>query len=314
MLTILDIRTNTAKVFSRQSEESRNANLGIINYLDHMAKTCNININAWDIEAVFSDPANKKQSLDLIKDRGAINKLFFMEVEKFKATPNADSDRVAVLLRTNLEKIGSVRREARMKTLNNEVANKIIEIDSTIKRTMEYIAAVAKHKKEMAELNGANTEEKVISDIQELLKGNFYEFVEIRGTTIIFATKNDIINKFNKPSAKIDLTVNLGKFQVLFDINSLAMVVKPHKDNVMVENHYHPHVSNNGGICWGDAANHAKDLLLKFDVKGALLLLASLLTTYNEQAPYVALGTFDVKRKEMDGAKTPTPTQEVLPF
>jgi hypothetical protein len=157
----------------------------------------------------------------------------------------------------------------------------------------------------MAELNGGNTADKVISDIQEILAGNFYEFLEVKGSTITFVTKNDVINTYVKPSASIDLSVNLGKFKIMFDMNSLAIMVKEHSGNTMVDQHYHPHVGNRGTVCWGNASQHSQDLLQKMAVKEALVLLATLLTTYNESAPYVTLGHFKQKQDDLAGIPRP---------
>ena len=305
MLTVLEIKTNLNKVFTRQTDDARNANIAILNYIDHMAKTTGVNIGAWDIGTMFKDPSNKKQSLELIKERNTINRIFFGEVERLKAIPNGENDRISLLLKSNLERISTTRKATRTKQIENELKYKVTHLDGSLRQTMEYIASIAKFKKELAELNGANTEDKIISDIQEICNGNFYEFLEINGSTITFITRNDIINTFKKPMANIDITVNLGKFKILFDMNSLAMIVKPYQNNIMVETSYcHPHVSNSGNICWGNVSGRASELLQKFDVKNALLLLATLLTTYNEEAPYVALVTFKEKKEAMEAEKS----------
>lgn len=311
MLTVLDIKTNYNKVFIRQSEENKNANMTTLNYIETLAKTAGFNIAAWDIATIFKDPSNKKQSLELIKDRAIINKIFFEKMNEIKANPNQVGESISLLLKTNLEKIAKQRREVSAKRIEQDIKNEQNYIDDYCRGLSDRIARVVKYRKEMAELNGTNADDKVISDLKDVLTGNFFEFLEAKDNTLTFITKNDIYNTYVKPSANLNLNVNLGKFKVVLNMNNMELAVLPHQNNTMINGFYHPHVSERGRICWGNVSSRAASLLTKMDIKNTLLLLATLLTTYNEEAPYIALGTIKVEQDRL--ALQNNQTQE-LPF
>jgi len=296
MLTLHECLLNSKKVFARQSEESKNANIAILNYIKHLSDTASVNITAWDIGVLFSDKTNKKASLELIKNRNEINKIFFAEAEKNKAQPNDQINNVEVLLKNQLGIALKKRQDDQRRRLENDLQSRERDLNQYWEAINGRIANIIETRKQLAQLNNVSFNDKIISDIKELLLGNFYDFHSMEGSIIHFKTKNDIINKLIKPSAGLNITVNLGKFRIALNMETMKLQVFPFSDNIPVnrtgEQYTHPHVSYQGNICWGNVSERAAQCLINMDVKNVMLLLATLLTTYNEDNPYVPLVTF----------------------
>jgi hypothetical protein len=313
MLTLNDCLLNTKKVFARQSDDVRNANIAILNYIKHLSETASVNIAAWDIETLFGDKSNKKASLELIKVRNEINKIFFGEVERTKTAPDSQLANVETILKNQLAASLKRRTDEKKRMLENTINTRIRDVDQYIIAMNDRIANIVNARKELAQLIGVGTEDKILSDIKELLLGNFYQFHDIEGSTINFITKNDIINKLIQPSAGLNITVNLGKFRIALDMDRMKINIFPFSNNVKVQrngdNYFHPHVSSGTTVCWGNVSDQAGRMLGNMEVKNVMLLLATLLTTYNQDNPYAPLQSFKEVADDMERLKAMSTAQ-----
>jgi len=314
MLTINECFINHTKVFSRQSAETKASNLAILNYIKHLGDTSSVNIAAWDIESLFSDKTNKKQSLELIKNRNEINKIFFTEVERTRSDNSSAISNIEKILTKNFDTILTKRKNDKKRRFENEIQSKQEDLNTYIQYTANKTAEIVRLRTEILSLDNINASDKIVSDLKEILSGNFYEFIEIANDCIVFKTKNDIVNTLIKPSAGLNIKVNLGKFKISINLMSLSIKIYGYENNVMARDTFvHPHVSRDGNVCWGNVSEQAANYLTSLDLKNTLLLLATLLVTYNENNPYAPLYEFEAKRKELDAAKKTEQTVNAPP-
>lgn len=89
-----------------------------------------------------------------------------------------------------------------------------------------------------------------------------------------------------------NITVPMGHFKILLDLNNLKVDIQGHKDNIVFEGSMHPHVSTSGIPCWGNASSHIIEALKKGCVSDILSVLMALLYNYNAASPYKPLENF----------------------
>jgi len=299
-MNITELMLNQKSVFIRQTNEQKDANLAIVKYIMHLAETSQQNISLWDIDTLFKDPQNKKQSLELIKVKKDINAIFFKEAEKHKAEPNLMFDQLENSIKTSMENSYRTEREERKKTLNRQINNEQNNLNYALNNVNNYLRNIVTKKRELLKLDNVNYTDKVMADLKEVLKGNFYDVLSFENNVITFVTKNDVINSLIKPSAGLNLKVNLGKFKIKLNLTNMDMKIYTHMNNTISDGIYHPYVSNSGSICWGNVSDEAASKLASLDIKGSLILLAALLVTYSDETtPYRSLHSFKAEQEKV---------------
>ena len=305
MITINEIFLNEKKYFARQPDELKNANKEALKYIQTIASTSQTNISHWDIGTIFKDPTNKKTSLDLIKDKKLLNKLFFETKMVEDSNPTTVDTNILNLIRTNLKKIDNSIINERKNTLNRVISSEEQRITEYQNEISRRIAAIIRNRKELLSLDGIDSNEKVLSEIAEILKSNFYKFESFDRNVLTLSTKNDVINTYKNTAANIDCTVNLGKFKILLDVQNASVMVLPKENNVIYEKDsnkwYHPHIRYSGAICWGNANSAVTGLLSGLEFKKVLDILSSILLNFNFENPYVQLTRFEMQVKVNSG-------------
>lgn len=298
MLTVNEIKKNPSKVFSRQTEPSKKANLEILIYIEYLANSSNTNISTWDIGTLFRDSENKKASLELLKNKNEINKTFFEQKEKMKEGSTEEIQNIIKLIGNSIGTALDGQKEARILKLRNEIVNQRSKIEENVKAITEKIKDTVNSKKEMDMLEGTNSKDRVMADIEDILKGNFYQFHSFEDNLLVFTTRSDIVLGLVNVKAGVNYQVNMGKYKISLDMKTFKLLVLPHEKNMKLNDHVHPFVGEHGDVCFGNVQSRASDLLASMDVKGILNLLMGLLTTYSaESSPYMVLESF---KKESD--------------
>ncbi len=287
---ISDILSNPAKVFPRQSEDQRKANLESVKYIHSLSKQSQVNISTWNINELFKDPANKKQSLELIKNRNDINRIFFSEYERRQSDKSIEVSGAVNAIRSQLANASETIKQKRLQQLQREVDYIARDgLPNYLSRIDGYIKQINGYRKQMDALNGLNTTDRIVSDMEEVLASGFFQFFDLNDSRLRLTTTNDIVMTQKNPLANLDITVNLGKFYVTLSFEDTKLEVTPMENNVFFNGMYHPYVSSNGRVCFGDGEPMAVDYRMKMNLKGLFTLLQAILTTYSDSTPYARL-------------------------
>lgn len=297
MITINDIKLNNKKIFARQTDEQIQSNLSILNYIETLASQTGKNISSWDIKTLFSDPSNKKQSLELIKDKNEINKIFFKQAESIKS-PKAEIELISKRISVDLEKLNLVKDNVRIKSFESRIKDYESDIANYYNLINTHMLRIFELKTEIEKICRVNPNEMITNEISEVLLLGFYEYKDFKDGVLYLTTKNNIINTLINKIAGINLRVNLGKVEVRLDLKNMSVKVYPFEDNIMVDGiQFHPHVWQSREVCWGNAGTTIGKLKSTREIKKIFEILTVILTQYNPSSPVTSLATFDAVSK-----------------
>lgn len=111
------------------------------------------------------------------------------------------------------------------------------------------------------------------------------EFIQLTDT--ILTWKDDL--------QKVNQQVNLGRFRARLKVDG-TVSIHPFHDNVKADGYYHPHVKDNGWVCWGNAAAEVARAYRTNDFNRILGLIQVFLQEYNPASPYKDIMRFIVER------------------
>lgn len=114
---------------------------------------------------------------------------------------------------------------------------------------------------------------------------NLVEFIQLTDT--VLSWKDDLL--------KVNQQVNLGRFRARLKLDG-TVSIHPFHDNVKADGYYHPHVRDNGWVCWGNAAAEVARSYRTNDFTKILGMLQVFLQEYNPASPYRDIMRFIVER------------------
>lgn len=289
------------------NEENREAHINVVNHIDMLANSTQIDISDWNILEIFGSGEGKK----LITDFAAVNDRFF---EHYRATRPDPKDL------TLDERMSQRVREI----AQTQVAGRILEMESNREAHFKQASKYYKeYEKEMSA--GAKLGQELIvfrrdgargpqQQIEKILSQNFWGTPAVEGRWLYLTTNNDCVLAVKNKAAGIDLRVDLGKFAVKVDLQTLSTKVLPLEGNSHIDGHIHPYINGDGEICWGNAKSAAHRFIRSGDFVGLMTLLAALLTQYDDQGsnPYRSIIEWGVEGKavriNMNDQSTHTPS------
>jgi hypothetical protein len=302
------------KEIDAQPEGLRRANLKSLEYIQFMASRTNTDIKKWNIWEMFGAPDAEKT---LLADKREVGKVFFEFLEKASAKKEKKSflDEMPELLQALQGRIEGQLTEHK-NVLKRSIRTHVSRADDYYEYIKRELKAMVKCRIELEALEGGDPLANIRNGLDEVLSEGYWINPIFDGGFLYLNTASNIINTYKKKSAGVDISVDLGQFAVKIDLNSFAMWVIPYKNNLRsVSNHYHPHVSTNGRICWGDGSDQVHRWTSQLDLGSVLKLLYSLLHNYSDHAPYCHLNAFKDNSKKYgriaEGLKHPDRRKKV---
>lgn len=309
MATLYEFKEYGYRKLSRQSPEKRAANIAALTYLEKIAAHSQTNISHWDVNELFSAGRGN----DFITDQKELNKRFFEH--RAKMTENFDeNERV---LREKVDVVAQTRFKSVINGRREQIQHQIMRNEESIAAHYRDINNLREHvlNNRMTLMKLEGKEFDLASEITNIERDNFFKLEEFNNTEFIFSTKSDIILGEKNPAANLDYFVNLGRFKVKVVIANFKVAVLPFERNFKVreERYYHPHVYQDGNVCFGDIANQANTHLNQGNLREYMKLLAALLSSYSNHNPYVPL-TFFKEASERAGGKPIIVIEDEMPF
>ena len=240
-------------------------------------------------------PLEKFQSLS---DRKAINSLFFTLKEE--GVP--EERKIAIKKKIPMEELKTFFHAAGpIKKLKEQLTKLEAEASTALQKHNEILSNLIE--KDRAIWHWQQREDlPVIQDIERLLEGGrvSLESVDKETQIIIFKTTNECILRHINHAAKLDITVNLGLFLIKINFAHSHITCLPGGNNVLSNGYFHPHLNNQGQVCWGNASGTIRDSFAIFDLKKLVETTLLVLNEYNSESPHVSLERLSVERKIRD--------------
>lgn len=282
------------KVFNRQKNENKEANIAALQYIESIAVRTNTNISSWNLLEIFGGEGRREY--DLLKDKNEINKIFFAKEAELREDGDANIQQIKSMVSARVQEITQATRLRRASELERLYTSHMTYAEQYTSKVQAELKAAHHTWKQVMELRDGslNLENEVVGVLRE----KFWKYRDFSGAAILYETNSDIILTDINPAAGLDMRVNLGKFVAEVTLETCAVRIypmktfEPHPANIGKSGYYHPHISNEGSICWGNVKTRA----LAFQSQGKLTelmnLLASLMSSYSNENPYVALADF----------------------
>jgi len=266
-----------------------------LDYIKHLASLTNAKINRWDINKSFGERNNEAT---LIEDRKLINQIFFNKIKKTKAreksTETTTLDKIPEL-EASIKKGIEASLKSRTEMLNAEILKHKMDIRNFDHQAEVATKSLVKAKLEMDELSSdSNVMNTITEELNKVLDGEYWVNPIVHEQKLYLNTKNDIIMSHKKKTAGIDIEINMGQFAVELNLVNFQMKVIPYRNNILpaYSDYYHPHISSDGIICWGNAKEQVRKWQQSLEVGKILNILYSLLFNYCDAQPYTTLCSY----------------------
>lgn len=282
--------------------DAKSRNESALKYIEHLASLTGTDVSSWMPGSIF---ANEKGEFP--RERNKINELFFKyrglaeTSKKDGATPASLSDREAEAIclkfdqtfAKNVNKMIAAEKEQAI-MLHNEYKRYVKE---TEKRHLRF------HEKRSL-LLGLETAKKKGTGVAEALKRIISEaWWALSDTPVAGAISlitPEIRLTFVNDKAKIATAVNLGRLQLDIACPAASLTTKAVKydNNPVADGYYHPHVTAEGNICFGDMSDAYHSAAQNFDLETICEIMRKVFTNYNDESPYVELHELESAREE----------------
>lgn len=152
--------------------------------------------------------------------------------------------------------------------------------------------------------------EQIKFDGSEVIENSLFEIINrgqwvfktansVRGI-LEFETAEEIQMRYLDPAAQIDKSLNMGKYQAVWDLKHKTIRVKGGK--LRANGYRHPHISSDDNVCWGNLKETYVDAVASGNMTRLFEGLHLLLSSYNPGSPYVNFAEFE-KQVPVDPSK-----------
>ena len=260
-----------------------------VQYLEELSALARVNLETWDMRIFRDDHRFQTVGDFVIRDnRTEINRVFWTEMEKRKSRaevpPEVDMANVSLLaadteqLRESILQEQSNQLDKQARTLIQQACDAEYQINS---RLVE--ANKLRLKSEQLMGRSRDMRQRVAS----ILELGSWTYQHRTGSILSFVTNREMILQYRNDPSKEHYRVNFGVMQANLDVVNAKLYVRAHPEpKVIVDGHYHPHISESGKVCWGDSLDIATKKLVEGDYKTVFSLLYSVLSNYTVGNPY----------------------------
>lgn len=233
----------------------------------------------------------KQLELAKLTDRNEINKALF-EILAVQP-PKAKMD-----LGPLLSRMESFIEDGKVKLIDQAVRNEINAL-SNVRRYENGVRDALRELSNYRDMrlsleDDKNKTAKTIEDEIRIIEASPRWVINlINNSEIVFKVASPVIIRHVDEPKAIDMTVNFGEMRVVWKpASNLLKVLNGIPVEHYVDSYYHPHVSDSGTVCWGNAADTVTKALNEFKISKVLSILDALLSSYNDESPYRTISEF----------------------
>jgi hypothetical protein len=260
-----------------------------LNYIEHLAASTSTDISGWDILAIFST-----DECEIETDRNKINELFLSTINEIRkaARPNVDQATLKHEILESCKELGEEQLERRKERLVEELSNQWGEIQTQQERLSNAVSVAYETRQQIECFNGQSN---LAGEIEKISENQFWQFEKLvedndadtPNPTLYLQTTTECVVRYREDS------LNFGKFRAKISLGDPGILVLPLSNNLHFNfEHYHPHVSHSGSVCWGNASDTVSHNLVDGKLSNVVQLLQSLLMHYNPENPYASYEAF----------------------
>jgi hypothetical protein len=263
-----------------------------LSYIELLSSRTCTPIQSWDIPKIFGSGKS-----GLVTDKNEINKRFFEEVEaiKVKLGNHISSLESKITKKINsfskkLDRTHEANNEKRLKLLKKKQGLCIKQATKLQRQAEKFVRIASKISRDIRLREGKDSS--IGSQIGQIVRENFWEFHKLVGSSLKLVTRSDVILTYKNSCHDADFRVNMGRYMVTLGLDRHTLHVSGYKNNIRVEGFQHPHINYTGSVCWGSASGVVQQKLPQGELADVLRLLAAVLCSYNDNAPYIDLESF----------------------
>lgn len=202
-----------------------------------------------------------------------------------KKTLNTEKSNSLNISEIFLEKISTTLNVSK---LEKNISNKEKTIKDHINALEKTSIEVFKLKQKLTELTSStNIRKTIIEEIDKIAQNSNFSnvYFDEEHLSLHAVTKKDCILKYGTNE------YNLGKFDIVYFFNKKKIRVFPYENNFydLSKFYYHPHVFENGQICYGNATDLVSDMFKSYQMADIFGIIFLILTTYNLESPLAAI-------------------------
>jgi gas vesicle protein len=222
---------------------------------------------------IFSEDLDMKTAVEITRSSAERIKEKIISIRKVDAK----------LLKSTLEKnfVSQISKYKSAIIQNNSLINSqnqnLVDYHHQLNENIKLLENAEKAKKEIMP-----EAEKRAKEINNLVP-KMYKKIYYDGTNLVAIT-NQIIVGFG------DKYYDLGEFTVKIDLSNNGITAL--SDKPLTHRYPHPHISQSGVFCLGEAAKEIPKLLASQQYDLVFQLLHSLINSYNPESPYIHLEEF----------------------
>lgn len=290
-----DIRLCNYSHFNTGNERKDKNLMNAFKYIDSLASDVGHDITKWNVLEVFKNPNDLPY---IHTDKKKINMIFFnTQREEIRTKPKQDVD-IPDSVKTFLSNMFTDSRQDAIRRAQRDVNSAICNLNRWTDEYTNRIIRVNKAKDNLRRIQGLK--DNVAELLESAMKNPFFIFSEMdeEYRCIKFLTP-PITLRYKNAKEKVDLTVPMGVFKICLWLESLHMTVDTHEDNLITpQGYYHPHVSSNGHICYGNARQALSRAVEAGDLEYIFEITAHCLQNYSDDNPHAHLYKFNKINEE----------------
>jgi hypothetical protein len=256
-------------------------------YIERLASLSGTDLSSWNYD-IFTDkefPEDLKLYRDgsyIHTDTGKINEIFFERKRNGAGGVTITDPYLLDSLRALRDDPGYITNQ-----MNRTVAAKQKVLEDLSAQVENSLKEVIHARRVLSEFNKNPVD--IPGHIDRIHNSGFFKLKALQNETLVFHTVNPVIVQHVNDRAGVRFSVKLGRFEVRYTISTGDLRVLPYSDNIIVDGYYHPHVSTDGKICFGEILFTVIRYLGAADVFSVMSRVQAILMSYNDANPYVAL-------------------------
>lgn len=252
-----------------------------------------------------------------VRNKKKINELFSKDLLRLQAIRDAKIDYFTTDIEIALREQYEHWESTGLDRLASRKQNALLEIE-------EYQGAINSLRTNIATieqvLSGKTSLEKVdiVGGLTAAFRAvPFFKFKDVSRGWLKLETTADCILTEKNPSAGINHSFNFGRFEVNLSLTGLdfrVYTLKPNGKNTFSDKYFHPHVSREGKVCWGNAWDRVSRAREDGDFITVFRIIAALITSYSPESPYRALYSWVAEAEAREQKKEQPPQAEEETF
>lgn len=303
MNTISEIIKNNYEIFnSIEDKRVRGTQVNAIKYIQLLASVSKTDVTRWEVAKVF-----KKKDSDLLEsDKNKINKIFFTYRDA-----NVPEDSGAIPFANELAHLS--------KSYGNVAANRLItKADDKEHEARYFLGEAHKKIKEAFDFRQRSMALRgvfpnYIEEIKEVERRGFFRLDEVNESSVYLDTINPVVLFHVNESLGIKQSVDFGIWTLEINLGSNFFVKAYLKSGgVAVGSNQHPHVYNDGRLCFG-SINGTEKALSSGSIKSIAELCEKVLGSYNHESPIREFNLFYEMVMRREGYVKDTQGRWVMP-